>query len=382
MSTPLPRAEFAVTERFVYLNHASAGVLPRTTVAAIEQFAREHAEGGVRATYPYDLRLPEYRDRIGRYIGAAGAEIALVTNTSVAAATVAAGLKWNAGDEVLLCDNEFPANATAWVALRRRGVAVRLLETRHERLTPQRLCRVMTPRTRLIAVSWVSYADGYRHDLAGLAAVAHEGGALLCVDAMQGLGAFTLDVRELDLDALYAGAPKWLLGLHGIGLLCLGARLRDRLELAMPGWRSVRDIWDFHNYEQAYSEQALRFESGTPNIVGALSLVSAIDLFERSGTAAIAEHVLMLTDTLCEGLHAIGARIASPRGLGVSSGIVTYTLPQVDSIELGHALERKGIITTYRATGVRVSPHGYNTVHEIEALVNVSAQAAHSLAKV
>ena len=382
MSTPLPRSEFAVTRRYVYLNHASAGVLPLSSVEAIEGFAREHAEAGVRGTFPYDQRLAEYRDAIGRYIGADGSSIALLPNTSVAASTIAAGLDVAPGDEVLLCDNEFPANAIPWVALRRRGVNVRLIETAHERLTPERLRKEISARTRLVAVSWVSYADGYRHDLQGLAHAAHDANALLAVDAMQGLGAFTVDVQALDVDALYAGAAKWLLGLHGIGLLYLGERLAERLELAMPGWRSMRDMWDFHNYLQPFSPDAMRFECGTPNLAGTLSLVKAIELFNRCGTAAIAEHVLDLTDHLCDGLDRIGAQISTPRGDGSSSGIVTFSLPGYDSIELGKALEQEGILTTYRTGGIRVSPHGYNTAEEIDALVAAAPKAARISAKV
>ena len=208
MSTPLTRSEFGVTQQYVYLNHAAAGVLPASTVAAIEQFVRAHAAGGVLGTFPYDLQMTEYRAKIGGFIGASGSEIATLLNTGAGANTVALGIDWKPADEVVLCDNEFPANVIPWLGLRRRGVDVRLIPTREERLTPERLRRELSPRTRVVAVSWVSYADGYRHDLAGLAAVAHEAGALLCVDAMQGLGVFPLDVHALGVDALYAGAGK------------------------------------------------------------------------------------------------------------------------------------------------------------------------------
>ena len=280
MSTPLPRSEFGVTQQYVYLNHAAAGVLPASTVAAIEQFVHAHAAGGVLGTFPYDLQMTEYPARIGGFIGAGGSEIATLLNTGAGANTVALGIDWKPADEVVLCDNEFPANVIPWLGLRRRGVDVRLIPTREERLTPERLRRELSPRTRVVAVSWVSYADGYRHDVAGLAAAAHEAGALLCVDAMQGLGVFPLDVRALGVDALYAGGAKWMLGLHGAAFLYVTRSLADRLEVAMPGWRSLADMWDFHNYEQPFSPDVLRFESGTPNLLGTLSLVCAIDLFE------------------------------------------------------------------------------------------------------
>jgi selenocysteine lyase/cysteine desulfurase len=374
VTTQLPRSEFAVARRYAYLNHASAGPLPLSSKSAIDEFLRAHAEEGVRGTFPHDRAMPHYRERIGRFIGASGKRIAIATNTSAAASIVASGFDWKPGDEALLCDNEFPANAVPWIALRERGVNVRLLQTQRERLTPDVLRRSIGPRTRIVAVSWVSYADGYRHDLAGLAQAAHDAGALLCVDAMQGLGAFPLDVSQLDVDAVYAGAAKWLLGLHGAALLYIGERLDRHVTLINPGWRSVEDMWDFHNYSQSFSRDAMRFESGTPNLIGTLSLVSAVDLFERSGKAHIAEHVLMLTDRLCEGLQRLAAQIHSHRGDGVSSGIVTFELPGHDVMTVGKALEDAGIVTTYRAGGVRVSPHGYNTISEIDVLLETLSQ--------
>lgn len=376
MRTPLPREEFAVTENFVYLNHAAAGILPRTSVCAIERFVEAHARRGVLGTFPYDLELERYRETIGAYIGATGNDIALVTNTSAGANVVATALPWNEGDEVIVCDNEFPANVIPWLALRRRGVSVRLLPANEERLTPERLQRELSPRTRVVTVSWIAYADGYRHDLRGLADVAHAGGAWLCVDAMQGAGVLPIDVRAFDVDALYAGAAKWMMGLHGTGFLYLSPQLAERCTPAMPGWRSMSDMWDFHNYEQPFTDAVSRFEGGTPNVVGALSMTCAIELFQNAGVAAIGTHALELTDRLCAGLAELGADVSSPRGPHCSSAIVTFGLPGWDSIALGKALEEEGIVTTYRSSGVRISPHGYNTTEEIDVVIRSLARHA------
>lgn len=369
MSTPLPRREFAVTERFVYLNHAAVGVLPACSVEAIEGYVRAHAREGVLGTHPYDARMPEYRERLARFIGASGGELAIVPSTSAGANVVALGIDWRPGDEVLLCDNEFPSNAVPWTALQRRGVSVRWISAPARRLTPDVLRDALTPQTRAVAVSWVSYSDGYRHDLAALSEIAHAAGALLCVDAIQGLGAFPLDVRRCGIDALYAGAGKWLLGLHGAGLLYVSEPLIERFELAAPGWRSMENMWAFHDYQQPYAPQALRFEGGTPNFPGTLALATSVELLERSGTGAIERHVLELTDRLCEGLRRAGAELLTQRGPGISSGIVTFRMPGFESTALGKALQRDGIVTTYRAEGIRVSPHGYNTDAEIDRLL-------------
>ena len=380
LSTPLPRSEFAVTERFTYLNHAAVGVLPASSREAIETFVRAHAEGGVMGVYGYEARMPQYRENIGRLIGASGDEIAVLRNTGDGANAIAAGVDWQPGEEAILCDNEFPANAVPWLSLRDRGVNVRVLPTSTERLTPDALRRQITPRTRVVAVSWVSFADGYRHDLAGLAEVAHLSGALLCVDAIQGLGAFPLDVRALDIDALYCGGAKWMLSLQGVSFLYVKRELLDRLTVEAPGWRSLANMWDFLDYDQPLIGNASRFEGGTPNFVGALSLDCAVNVIRDAGPANIGKHVLELTDRLVDGLTAAGCTVLSPRGQGISSGIVTFEMTGHDSVALGKAMQREGFITTWRPTGIRVAPHGYNTIDDIERFLALLPQCARALA--
>ena len=368
--TPLARDLFAVTENYAYLNHAAVGVLPRPTREALHAFVDAQATGGVARVAPYEAEMPAYRAGIARFIGAQRGTIAILRNTGDGANVLAGGFPWQDGDELILPDNEFPANVQPWLPLRRRGVGVRFIDSTRERLTPDVLRRTITGKTKIVAVSWISFGDGYRHDLAGLAEVAHEAGALLCVDAMQGLGAFPIDVEACGVDALYCGGAKWLLALQGVSFLYVRVRLLDRLSLAMPGWRSVEDMWDFAKHEQPPVGDATRFEGGTPNFIGALSLQSSIQVLGQAGTERIAAHVVALTDRLVEGLQSAGAQVMSLRGSTHSSGIVTFIIPGADSVMLGQALQRQGIVTTYRSSGVRVAPHGYNSAAEIDALVD------------
>jgi cysteine desulfurase/selenocysteine lyase len=373
--TPLPRSEFAVTERYAYLNHAAVGVLPQRTRTALDTFVRAQAEGGVMGVFPYENRMPEYREAVGRYIGASGAEVAILRNTGDGANAIAGGLDWREGDEMLLCDDEFPSNAVPWLALRDRGVDVRLFATATSKLTPDALRAALTPRTRLVAVSWVAFHDGYMHDLAGLAEVAHANGTLIVADVMQALGGFPLDVRAAGLDAAYAGGAKWLLALQGVAFLWMTAALRRSLRLAAPGWRSATDMWDFLNYGQGYVDAGSRFEGGTPNFIGALSLAESIAAIERAGPAEIARHILSLTDHLVDGLMRIGANVLTRRGDAISSGIVTFALPGHDPVALGRAIQHdEGVVTTWRPNGIRVAPHGYNTIDEIDRLLDALAR--------
>lgn len=370
MRPPLDPGLFEVTRNYRYLNHAAAGALPEPTRAALHAFVEAHATGGIARLWPYEASMPDYRARIEGFIGAQRGTIAVLRNTGDGANVIARGLAWHDGDEVILPDNEFPSNALPWLPLRELGVRLRFIDTAKHRLTADVLRETITPRTRVVTVSWVSFADGYRHDLAALAEVAHANGALFCVDAMQALGAFPLDVGACGVDALYAGGAKWLLALQGVSFLYVAPRMLDRLSLAMPGWRSPADMWDFLRYDQPPVADATRFEGGTPNFIGALSLAESAGVMEAAGKGAIAHHVLALTDYLCEGLARCGARVHSVRGEDTSSGIVTFTMPGTDPIMLGKALQERGVVTTYRASGVRVSPHGYNTLDDVDALLD------------
>ena len=329
--------------------------------------------------YLTEAKMPEFRAHMGAFIGAGGDEIAFLRNTGDGANLVALGLDWKPGDEIVLGDNEFPANAVPWLALRDRGVNVRLVPSASTRLTADALRAAMTSRTRVVAVSWVSFADGYRHDLAALAEVAHEYGAWFCVDVMQALGAFPLDVRAVGIDVAYGSGAKWLLALQGVSFVYVRRDLVERLTVGAPGWRSLADMWDFLNYDQPYVANASRFEGSTPNFVGALSIDASLGVLEAAGVARIAGHVLSLTDRLAEGLDGTGATIQSIRGPGTSSGILTFNVPGVDSVALGRAIQNEGVITTWRSNGIRVAPHGYNTVEDIDRLLALIPECARML---
>ena len=369
-TAPLARDAFALAPGLVYVNHAAVGVLPIATRDALHAMIDDHAACGVLGTAPREMALPAYRRRIAALFGGRGEEIALLRNTGDGATVLAQGLDLGAGDEVITGANEFGANAYPWLALRERGVTVTLIGAPRERMTPDVLRRYISSRTKVVAVSWVTFDDGYRHDLTALAEVAHAHGALFVVDAIQGLGAFPLDVHATNVDALYAGGAKWLMALQGVSFLWLRANLLDRVALRLPGWRSVADMWDFLDYTQAPAPDASRYEGGTPNFLGALSLATSIDLLINAGIGRIAAHVLALTDRLTEGLHARGYTVVSDRARNdVKSGIVLFRRDDVDPVALGKRLNEAKICTTYRPTGIRIAPHGHNTREDIDTIL-------------
>jgi cysteine desulfurase/selenocysteine lyase len=201
--------------------------------------------------------------------------------------------------------------------------------------------------------------------------VAHAHGAVFAVDAIQGLGAFPLDVTQAGVDVLYAGGAKWLLALQGVGFLYVREALLDRIATNLPGWRSTADIWNFLDYEQPWAPDATRYEAGTPNILGAFSLATSIDLLRAAGIERIAAHVLALTDRLVEGLRRKDYVLLSERNGAERSGIVTFRPRTGDPLALGKRLAAAGIVTTNRAIGIRVAPHGYNAIDEVDILLDL-----------
>jgi selenocysteine lyase/cysteine desulfurase len=159
------------------------------------------------------------------------------------------------------------------------------------------------------------------------------------------------------------------MALQGVSFLYVRAGLLDRIATNLPSWRSVEDIWNFLEYDQPWAPDATRFEAGTPNFIGTLALATSVALLRSAGTQRIADHILALTDRLVDGLLRKGAAVDSVREGDARSGIVRFRMPQVDPLELGARLAQAGFVTTNRSSGIRVSPHGYNTADEIDAFL-------------
>jgi selenocysteine lyase/cysteine desulfurase len=223
--------------------------------------------------------------------------------------------------------------------------------------------------TRLLSLSFVEFATGFRNDLDAVAALCRERGVLFFVDAIQGLGVLPLDVGRTPVDFLAADGHKWLLGPEGAGLFF--AR-RDRIDLLHPvgvGWNSVVGALDFSTLDFRLKPHAGRWESGTLNVGGILALGASLELLQAAGIEAVAARVLELTDHLCEGAARAGLRVFSSRRPAERSGIVSLTVPGGDPAALVRRCRADGVVVNHRASRLRVSPHAYNTTEEIDHLL-------------
>jgi selenocysteine lyase/cysteine desulfurase len=363
----LREAEFPVIHECAYLNHAGMAPLPRRSAQRMAALAELVSRTGDRQWLDRQAEVDRVRGLAARLLGARQPhEVAFVENTSTALSMIAGGLDWRPGDNVVGAALEFPSNVYPWMQLADFGVEYHQVPERAGRIDPEELIALMDDRTRMLALSWVQYASGFRSDLARLGAACRERGVLFVVDVIQGLGALELDVEREMVDVAAASGHKWLLGPEGAGLLYVSDRVVDRLRPARSGWRSTRDIFQWADYDLTWAEGAKRFESGTLNVYGIVALGGSLDILQEAGAAAIEEQVLALTGRAARGLADLGFSVVSSRTPDETSGIVTATHPRLDPKELAKRLGGRDIVVAARAGRFRISPHFYNTEEEID----------------
>lgn len=373
MTTALPRDRFPVAATLTYLNHAGVAPLPLDAVEAMHSCALEGAARASLAVTRQVERAEEVRSAAARLMGVAPDDVAFVKNTTEGLGFVANGLDWQEGDRVVVPDLEFPSTIYPWLALRDRGVRVDRVAPRGPAgaLPVEAFAEVIEagPAPKVVATSWVQFGRGWRTDLAALAQVVHDAGALLCADVIQGLGVVPAHLEEWGVDFAMADAHKWMVGPLGIGVLYVRRSCLDRLRPLEPGWSSVAHRTEWDNLDLVWDETARRLEGGSANMVGVYGLGASLDLLLGAGVEAVWDHVDGLCQRAASGLAAAGAEILSERAGGGRSGIVTFALPGCDAPAVVEELERRGIVCSPRGGAVRLSPHGYNDGADIDRLV-------------
>ena len=375
----LRRVEFpwAPAGESVYLNNASTGPLPRRTTAAVEAFTRLRAEPFRMTDEVQFGTLERARELTARLVGASPREIALMVNTSYGLNLAARALPLRAGDVVLGFDREFPANVYPWMALQRQvGVELRLVPCTETRLPDEEaLLREIErePRVKAVSVSWVSFATGYRVDLERIGAACRERGIYFVVDAIQGLGALTLDLSRCHVDVLACGAQKWLLSPWGTGFVYVREELLGRLEPSSVGWMSVRGSDDFArlvDYDFTYRDDARRFEVITLPFQDFAGYDASLELLLELGPVAVAKHVAGLADRIVRWAGSRrDVRLVTPRDPALHAGIVS--LVPADAAASSARLTAAGVSHSLREGAIRLSPHCYNTGVEVDGALAV-----------
>jgi selenocysteine lyase/cysteine desulfurase len=363
------RQEFPVTRRWAFFDHAAVAPLSARAQKAMTDWAADQAENGDVYDQRWRQRIEEVRRLAGRLLGTEPLDIAFVKNTSEGIGIVAEGYPWHPGDNVVTAAEEYPANIYPWMNLADRGVEVRRVPSRGSRLEVGDLRAAMDSRTRLVTLSLVEFASGFRNDVDVIGALCRERGILFFVDAIQGLGVFPLDVGQAPIDFLAADGHKWLLGPEGAGLFYIRRELVERLHAVGIGWHSVVGAMDFARTDFRLKPHAGRWESGSLNVAGITALGASLELLLDIGIRAVAARVLDLTDYLCTRAAGTGLEVFSSRRPEDKSGIVSLVAPGGDPRAAVRRCRDQGIVINHRAGRLRISPHCYNTRAEIDRLL-------------
>jgi len=363
------REEFAITRNYNFQNHAGVAPLSRRCADAVRKYL-QHCEESAYILGGFYKHADRVRAQIAHLINANPDEVTFCKNTSDGLSMVANGLSWQTGDNVVTTNAEFSANIYPWQALRPRGVEVRMVFEEDGRIPLERIFEAINSRTRVVAISSVQFASGYRTDLATLGEYCQSKGVFLCVDAIQSLGVFPIDVRAMNIDFLAADGHKWLCAPEGAGIFYVRDELQGHLRPTSVGWMSMRDGWNFDKYQFEFADSAKRYDSGSYNLAGVYALGGAIELIEEIGIEPISQRLLLLTDRLVRGLREKGYRVVSSRAPGEGSGIVAFLSDLHDPQQVQRHLQGEHrIVIAVRRGRLRASPHVYNTEAEIDQLV-------------
>jgi cysteine desulfurase/selenocysteine lyase len=366
------RSLFSHTGRVVYLNHAAISPPPLKTIEAVTAQMQDVAENGSLHYRGWMAVRERARRLAAEMICARPEQIAFMRNTSDALSTIANGLRWREGDNIVTFRREFPSNIYPWLRLREaKGVEVRFCEERDGRVDADELIRLIDHKTRIVAISHVQYGSGFRSNLERIGRAARQYDALLVVDVIQAMGALPINVEAELIDAAAGACHKWLLTPEGVGLLYLSDRARERIEPTLVGWMSVPDPEDYVNFEQEWSRGSLAWETGTAPTSLIHGLEASLSLLLETGVERIAAHLSELTDYLCEQLRSRNYRVVSSRAAAEKSQIVCIQHPgEWSPMSLYSHLKKQNIIAAPRGDRLRISPHLYNTTEDIDALVN------------
>jgi selenocysteine lyase/cysteine desulfurase len=366
------RALFPVIDRFNYLNHAAVSPPPAVTIAAVQRQLRDVSENGSVNFRSWIATKERTRTLLATMLGARPEQVAFMRNTSDGLSTVANGLRWQPGDNLVTFRNEFPSNIYPWLRLRDAlGVEVRMAEERDGKIDLTELIGLIDAKTRLVAISQVQYASGFRADLERLGRAARAVDALLVVDVIQALGVIPIDVQAELVDVAAGACHKWLLTPEGVGFLYLSERARERIQPTLIGWISVPDPDDYANFSQGWNRGTLAWETGTGPAALIHGLEESLKLLGETGIDRVQSHLEMLTDYLCERLANKPYRIVSSRLRGEKSQVVCIQHTSgLSALNLYAHLRDRRIITAPRGDRLRISPHLYNTPEEIDALVD------------
>jgi cysteine desulfurase/selenocysteine lyase len=367
------KKEFPFTDTCIYLDNASNGPLPERSVEALHR-AVQKGENPTLFGHEDVFDLPKsVRQLLSQLIGAKPEEIALTQSTGHGINIAANCLDLHKGEKVLLSEKEFPSNVYPWLNLRRKGIEVQFIPSKNGCFDIEAFRRAIDRRTKVLAISFVQFYNGFRNDLEILSEMCRENGIYFFVDGSQGVGAIEINVLKTPIDMLACCGSKWLLSPIGTGFMYISERLLPRIDPANVGWMSflkeeTTGIFEhLTDYDFHLPIDARKFEVGSPPCIHLSAFQKSLELILEIGVKSIQTHITGLLDYLIDFLHSRGYDILSSLEPQHRSTILSFTTQNMLSVH--RKLREHKIFTSVREGGIRISPHFYNTSQDIDRLI-------------
>ncbi|MGZ8165176.1 MAG: aminotransferase class V-fold PLP-dependent enzyme [Methylobacter sp.] len=367
--------EFPLSDDLIYLNHAAVAPWPKRTGLAVIEFAEQNTRYGSRFYADWLNKEAELRTQLQILLNAPSADdIALVKNTSEALSFVACGLDWQAGDNIVSSNEEFPSNRLPWESLATQGVEFRQADLNSSDSPEDALFALVDGNTRLLTISSIQFASGLRLDLEKIGSFCNQHNILFCIDAIQSLGAVQFDVQAYQADFVMADGHKWMFGPEGLGVFYTTPAAREKLRLTQYGWHMMKDIHNYENKPWEIHPTARRFECGSPNMLGIHAFSASLSLLLETGMkvveSLVMENASYLMDEIDKNEQLI---LLSQRQDRLKSGIVVFKHRVTPNAVLYKHLQKNGVVCALRGEGIRFSPHFYNTHEEIVKVFDLIA---------
>jgi len=374
------RGEFPILEHTTYLNSCSQGALSHRVRRAYEEYLDGWDERGAEWEHWVE-RAETARSAFAALLGARNDEIAVTTSVSQGVSGIVSALPLGRGDRprIVISEYEFPTVGQIAHAQERRGAeVVHVVPDEDGSIPVERFAEAIDERTALVCCTTVSYRTGNRQDVAAIARLAHEHGALCLADSYQAIGAVDLDVHELGVDFLTGGTVKYLLASAGLGFLYVRGELLPRLRPTQTGWFADEDIFQMDISDYSPAADARRFDAGTPPVPNIYAGVAGMSLVQEAGVDAIEAHVARLTGRLIDGLDELGGRVVTPREPARRGPLVCVRSTDVSRLVAELADER--IVVSERDANLRIALHLYNVEEDVDRVLAALRDRRHLLA--
>jgi selenocysteine lyase/cysteine desulfurase len=368
------RSRFKIFQRKIYLNSCSQGALSDAVESGFKEYmASWHEQGSPWVTWVE--RYEEARTAFAKFIHASPDEVAIVTSVSAGINGIASALNFGERSKVVMGEFEFPTMGQVWLGHRARGADVQFAQAQAHSIPAAAYEKLIDRNTLIVPLTHVCFKNGFRTNVSSVTQIAHSSGALVMLDDYQDCGTRPIDVKAMNVDFYVTGTLKYLLGPPGLAFLYIRKELIPSLAPTVTGWFGQANPFAYNPQQFELSPTARRFESGSPSVPNVYGATPGLQMLEEIGMEQIENHVEELTQALLNRTRDLGILTKTP----AESAGPLVVLQGRDSDALVKTLAQNSIVVSNRFDGLRISFHVYNTLDDVNAVIEVLKKNIHLL---